>query len=435
MNELVQYLLMVNLYIALVGTFFLFIRWLMKKLNCQQTTIYQLWIIFPIGMLLLLVFQLTDTTLSDVTHYELLVLPTIQVSSLSLNKSISMVMLTCFIWLLVSSIFVIQLIYKYLLFKKVLNKEVKILSKNIRESAIVTSPLAFGLLNPKVYMALNSHEKLNHKQQLLIIEHELIHCRRYDPMIRMIYKIIEVLFWMNPIIYIINSKVKYDQETSVDQILLNKYSQKFNSINFEYSKLLLKVNQNSIFNNSFQLPEIYCSSTSMLKERIMLIKKNQPSVNNFKNKLSSVLLITTAIATTVLTTSSLANNNQSDSQRITIPAPPKAPSNAKPTNPPKPPKAKLKNTIGKVNGTDIQIVPIAKFAPYYPRKAVDGNISGYVTMDVDISTNGTVEDVRVVESEPPGIFDKEAVNSLMKYKFEPIAQPVTIQQKVKFELD
>jgi len=96
MNELVQYLLMVNLYIALVGTFFLFIRWLMKKLNCQQTTIYQLWIIFPIGMLLLLVFQLTDTTLSDVTHYELLVLPTIQVSSLSLNKSISMVKLIDF---------------------------------------------------------------------------------------------------------------------------------------------------------------------------------------------------------------------------------------------------------------------------------------------------------------------------------------------------
>ena len=434
MSGIYQFLWSASLYIALIGLFFISLRWLMNKLKCQQTSIYQLWFIFPLGLLLLLVFQLTNVQMTDVSQIDFLVMPTIQVSAQNVSNIVSLSELTIMTWIIIASLLIIRLVYQYLTFKQALKLDVDVISKNVHESDFVTSPMAFGMIKPCVYLPKKYSYELDKQQKLLLIEHELIHCKRYDPMLRMLYKILTIIFWFHPVIYIINRMLKHDQETSVDQLVLTNPNNKTQKL--EYSKLLFQVSQNVNRKVSGNIPEIYCSSNSMLKERIMLIKNNKPSNNNFKNKIISIVLITSAITATVVTTTSLANTSDSSSgERLVIPQPPKVSHDpVKPPTPPKPVKAP-KVYKAHMQGTDIKIIPIEQPAPYYPRKAVTDNISGYVTMDIDITPSGLVEDVRVVESVPTGVFDTEAVRSVQKYKFAPISQPVTIQQKVQFKLD
>ena len=432
MNGLYQFLWSASFYIAFVGLFFISMRWLMNKLNCQQTLIYQLWFIFPLGLLLLPVFQLTNIQMTDVSQFDFLVMPTIQVSAQNVSNIVSLSELTIMSWIIIASLMIIRLVYQYLKFKQALKLDIDIISKNVHESNFVTSPMAFGMIKPCVYLPKKYTYEIDKQQQLLLIEHELIHCKRYDPMLRMLYKILTITFWFHPVIYIINRMLKHDQETSVDQLVLMNPKNK--SQKLKYSKLLFQVSQNLKSQVPGKVPEIYCSSNSMLKERIMLIKNNKPSNNSLKNKLISFVIITSAITATVVTTTSLANTSESSSvERLVIPQPPKVShDHIKPPTPPKPVKAPM---VRKSIETGVKIVPIVRVAPNYPRNAADNHITGYVTMDIDIALDGLVEEVRVVESVPTGVFDIEAVRSVQKYKFAPISQPVTIQQKVQFELD
>lgn len=44
---------------------------------------------------------------------------------------------------------------------------------------------------------------------------------------------------------------------------------------------------------------------------------------------------------------------------------------------------------------------------------------GYVVMKYVITSEGKVEDVRVLESRPPGVWDADAVDALASYRYEP----------------
>jgi TonB family protein len=450
MNDIYQYLWASSLYITIIGLFFISLRWLMNKINGQQSSIYQLWIIFPMGLVLLLIFQLTDVPMNEVSQVVFWSLPTIQATAQIDNEMIPLSTMAFIFWIVMVSIQLIRLIYQYLSFKKALNKEADVLYKNVKESHFVSSPMAFGIIKPTVYLPKKYSDNLNKQQQLLLIEHELIHCKRYDPLFRMVYKIITIIFWFHPVIYVINKMMKQDQETSVDQLVLDNPNNKTQKV--EYSKLLIQFNQKLNTYISEKIPEVYCSSNSMLKERIMLINKNKNLNNSMKNKMASIVLIISAITATVMTTSSLANDKDKNSNKLAvIPQPPSPENTAKSPKPPKvpnvaivpkAPKAPKELKVTEVKkapeadqvSSDIKITPIKTVAPYYPRYAVNNKLEGFVNFDMDLDTNGNVLDVRVIESVPEGVFDKEATRSVKQYQFAPLNQPVTVQQKIEFKL-
>lgn len=434
MNEVINYLWNASLYITFIGLVFISIRLVMNKTNCQQTSVYQLWFIFPLGLILLLLTNFTSFKVTEISQLSVLVMPSIHVSVQNQSTSIPFSMMALIVWIITVTVLLYKLFQKYFSFKNSLNTDVKVLEEKIHESAFVNSPLAFGVFKPRVYLPKNNLQLLDRNQHSMLVEHELTHCKRYDPLIRMLYKILETVFWFHPLIYIINRMLKHDQETSVDQLVLSNLKNKTQKI--EYSKLLFQFSQHTNIKTTDQIPELYCSSISMLKERIMLIKKNKSSHNNFKNKLISVLLITSAITATIVTTSSLANNSDNNSKKpMVIPKPPKVShDNVKPPkspNPVKAPKAHKSNETG----TDIKIIPIKTVAPHYPQKAAMNKVEGFVDFSLDIDTKGNVLDVRVTESMPEGVFDKEAIKSVKQFKFAPISQPVTITQKIEFKLE
>jgi protein TonB len=71
----------------------------------------------------------------------------------------------------------------------------------------------------------------------------------------------------------------------------------------------------------------------------------------------------------------------------------------------------------------------------YPPLAQRRRIEGRVELEFMIGTDGGVTDVRVLSSEPEGIFDREAIGALQRWRFEPPAAPVRARRSLEFKLD
>jgi protein TonB len=63
---------------------------------------------------------------------------------------------------------------------------------------------------------------------------------------------------------------------------------------------------------------------------------------------------------------------------------------------------------------------IREVPPVYPREAHRAGIEGWVQVEFTIAPDGTTRDLRVRDSNPPQIFDKAALDSVSKWRFEPI---------------
>ena len=91
--------------------------------------------------------------------------------------------------------------------------------------------------------------------------------------------------------------------------------------------------------------------------------------------------------------------------------------------------------------SDGEYLPIVKVHPVYPRRAQSRGIEGYVIVEFTVTKLGATKDIRVVESVPPGIFDKASVQAAAKFKYKPRVvdgQPIEVpgvQNKITFELE
>ena len=144
------------------------------------------------------------------------------------------------------------------------------------------------------------------------------------------------------------------------------------------------------------------------------------------------------------------------------PPPEKPPPPAEP--PPEPPPPDMKNvkpeaqtmlvSTGKVDiginlnasgfglaPSDGEYLPIVKVQPIYPRRALSRGIEGYVIVEFTVTAQGSTRDVRVVESKPPGMFDRAAVRAAARFKYKPrvedgVPLEVTgVQNKITFLIE
>ena len=78
-------------------------------------------------------------------------------------------------------------------------------------------------------------------------------------------------------------------------------------------------------------------------------------------------------------------------------------------------------------------------APEYPNSALSGKLSGVVTVEFTVGTNGEPRDVRVTDASPPGVFDKSATSAVKRWRYDPVmanGAPVEIPVRtaIRFEL-
>lgn len=88
---------------------------------------------------------------------------------------------------------------------------------------------------------------------------------------------------------------------------------------------------------------------------------------------------------------------------------------------------------------DKDFLPLSRQPPQYPYKAARRGIEGWVRVRFQVTETGTVEDVEVLESEPPGVFEQAAIKAVYRWRFKPRiingqATSGTAEQVVEFEL-
>ncbi len=71
------------------------------------------------------------------------------------------------------------------------------------------------------------------------------------------------------------------------------------------------------------------------------------------------------------------------------------------------------------NMGDGDIIPIVRIEPSYPRDAALKGIEGYVKVMLTILPDGSVGEARVIDANPPRIFNREAIRAVLRWKFKP----------------
>ena len=69
--------------------------------------------------------------------------------------------------------------------------------------------------------------------------------------------------------------------------------------------------------------------------------------------------------------------------------------------------------------TVLEVTKIFDSAPTYPRNAIRLGREGYVLIEFDVDTDGSVLDPYVIESEPTGVFERSAIKAVRKWLFSP----------------
>lgn len=66
-----------------------------------------------------------------------------------------------------------------------------------------------------------------------------------------------------------------------------------------------------------------------------------------------------------------------------------------------------------------ELIPMRYITPAYPGEALEQDLEGYVIVEFTVTESGAVQDIGVIESSPPGVFDEAALTAARRLRFEP----------------
>jgi protein TonB len=89
-------------------------------------------------------------------------------------------------------------------------------------------------------------------------------------------------------------------------------------------------------------------------------------------------------------------------------------------------------TAAQPTATSNDLRPISTPSPRYPPQAYREGTSGEVQVEFTVGTDGSVTSARVVRADPPRVFDREALNAVKRWKFQPVSSPVTSRRTIGF---
>lgn len=65
------------------------------------------------------------------------------------------------------------------------------------------------------------------------------------------------------------------------------------------------------------------------------------------------------------------------------------------------------------------VIPIVRIDPQWPREALLEGTEGWVEVEFTILADGSVADPEVIQSEPPRLFERNAMRAILRWKFKP----------------
>lgn len=70
---------------------------------------------------------------------------------------------------------------------------------------------------------------------------------------------------------------------------------------------------------------------------------------------------------------------------------------------------------------DGDYLPLVRVQPQYPRRAQERGIEGYAIVELTVAADGSVppESIVVIEADPKGYFERNAIKAAQKFKYKP----------------
>ena len=69
--------------------------------------------------------------------------------------------------------------------------------------------------------------------------------------------------------------------------------------------------------------------------------------------------------------------------------------------------------------SDGEMLPLVNIQPQYPTHAAQRGIEGWCQVAFTVTETGGVRDVRVVDADPPGMFDQASIRAAERFRFQP----------------
>jgi TonB family protein len=234
------------------------------------------------------------------------------------------------------------------------------------------TPAVSGLLRPRIVLPSDFQSRYTPDEQRLVIAHEQLHIERGDIPAQALATLLRCVFWFHPLVHFAAVRFRFDQELACDAAVVARFPASRRS----YGDAMLKTQL-----AAFGLPVgCHWQSSHPLKERISMLKKTLPSPR--RRRVAAVLMLSLAATTTLAAWAAQPAATAAEAVPL--------------------------STLTNVDS----LVP-----PKYPKEAADQGLSGMVMLEILVGVDGVPREIKVVESTPSGLFDKQAVEAAWNWRF------------------
>lgn len=89
---------------------------------------------------------------------------------------------------------------------------------------------------------------------------------------------------------------------------------------------------------------------------------------------------------------------------------------------------------------DAPLTPVSRIPPVYPLRARRNGIEGWVRVAFEVETTGHINNIRILEADPAGVFEKSVMACVKRWRFNPgtvegIPVRAGMETTVRFELE
>ncbi|WP_425657990.1 M56 family metallopeptidase [Tenacibaculum ascidiaceicola] len=116
----------------------------------------------------------------------------------------------------------------------------------IYKSSVVNTPMVLGFIKPIVLLPVQLITGMPQAQIEVIIYHELAHIKRYDPIVNLLQNILETVFFFNPPLLWLLSKIRIEREKCCDDLVLEITNNKKDYLKALYSCAELQIESNKL---------------------------------------------------------------------------------------------------------------------------------------------------------------------------------------------
>jgi len=164
-------------------------------------------------------------------------------------------------------------------------------------STLVETPIVAGWLKPVILVPAGLFLQIHPRELEIIIAHELIHIRRYDPLVNLAQSAMEILFFYHPCIWWLSAHIRKEREFAADARVLEIFSDS----HLTYANALANLEEIRLLTNN-HIPSIATAANGgNLMQRIQKIlqKNTETRITNSAWSAGLAVLLISAVLITV----------------------------------------------------------------------------------------------------------------------------------------